>query len=182
MKTKRGQRKGVWGCVLRGPFSIILVLALLAPGLAAGERRGAQVVVIKKDGKIVQGELLAVKGTDLLIMDLLTSAAVTENLTNISSVDKVEKKSNWLPGMIIGVLAGGAVGALVEQSKNYQNLNAADKYPKGQVTIAGAVGFGLLGAYIGGRIKAKAIKVERTDPEYLAGVAAKLKNLARERS
>ena len=182
MNAKRGQHKGVWGWVLRGPFSIILALALLAPGLAAGERRGAQVVIIRKDGKFVQGELLAVKGTDLLIMDLMTSAAVTESLTNISSVDKVNKKSNWLPGMILGAVVGAVVGALVEQSKNYQNQNAADKYPKGQVTVAGAVGFGLLGAVMGGTIKDKAVKIERTDPEYLAGVAARLKKWARDPS
>ena len=181
MKTNRGQRKGVWGWVLRGPFSIILVLALLAPGLAAGERRGAQVVIVRKDGKLVQGELLAVKGTDLLIMDLMTSAAVTESLANISSVDKVDKKSNWLPGMILGAVVGAVVGAVAAPKKPDPNADDVS-FTKGSAAVVGAVGYGLLGAVIGGMIKDKAVKNERTDPEYLAGVATKLKKWARDPS
>ena len=179
MGEERYKRKRVVKTILRETLAAILVLAFLVPALSAKERRGAQVVVTKRDGVVVQGELLAVKGTDLLIMDGLTSAAATESLVNVRSVDKIGKKSNWLAGMIIGVIAGAATGALVEHSKSYQNLNEADKYPKGQLILAGAVGYGLLGAYIGGKIKAKDIKVERTDPEYLAEISAKLNKWAR---
>jgi hypothetical protein len=35
---------------------------------------------------------------------------------------------------------------------------------------------------MGGTIKDKAVKIERTDPEYLAGVAARLKKWARDPS
>ena len=175
MNKKNGRSKGI----LRESLAVILVLAILVPALGANERRGATLVITKTDGKVVQGELLAVKGHDVILLDISTSAELTESLVNIQLIDKIPKKSKWVTGMILGAIAGGATGALVEKSKGYQNLNEADKYPKGQLILAGAVGNGLLGAYIGGKIKAKAIKVERTDPEYLAEIAVKLNKWAR---
>ncbi len=181
MRNERGRSRGVLKGILREPLAVILVVALLAPGIAAKERRGARIIITKTNGMVVAGELLAVKGTDLIIMDSSTSAEVTESLMNISSVDRIEKHSNWLPGMIVGAIAGAGVGALSGKPAGSTDPND-DRMTKGQQAAAGAVGFGLIGAYIGGTIKPKAIKVEKTDPEYLTGIAAKLKSLARDRS
>ncbi len=165
--------------VWKGSLAVILALALLAPGLAAKERRGAEVVIVKKDGKVVQGELLAVKGNELILLEGSTSAEATESLVNIQSVDKVGKESKWLTGMVIGAITGAVIGAAV--TPKHPDPNADDiSLTKGEAALVGALGYGLVGAAIGGTIKVKAIKIERTDPEYLAGIAAKLKTWARD--
>jgi len=184
MNAKRGQRKRVGDWVLRGALAFFLVLALLAPALGAKERRGAGVIIFKKDGKVIGGELLAVRGTEVILLDELTNAEARESLVNIQSIDKVLKKSNWLPGMIIGALAGAAIGAAVGPKSGGNQTSGTDDLvtSKGQTAVLGAVGYGLLGAVVGGLIKDKPVKIERTDPEYLAGVAAKLKKWARDPS
>jgi len=168
------RRTGVW----KTPLAVILALALLAPVLTAKERRGAEVVIVKKDGNVVQGELLAVKGTDLLIMNTSTSAEVMESLANIQTIERVPKKSKWMTGMIIGAIAGAVTGLVV--TPEHPDPTDDMYLTKGSAAVVGAVGYGLVGAAIGGMIKDKAIKVERTDPDYLAGIAAKLKTWARE--
>jgi len=171
--TRRGEAIG------KRPLAILLALALLAPGLMAKGKRGAEIYVSRRDGKVVQGELLAVKGTDLIIMDGSNAAGVTESLADVEYIDKVGKKSKWLTGMVIGIVSGTLIGAAVSP-KNI-DPNADDvAVDKGGGAFVGAIGFGLLGAYIGSTIKDKAVKVERTDPDYLAGIAAKLKKWARD--
>jgi hypothetical protein len=65
MRTRSRQRKGI----VKESLSAALIVALLAPALGAGERRGAQVIVTKREGGILEGELLAVKGLDLVLLD-----------------------------------------------------------------------------------------------------------------
>jgi hypothetical protein len=179
MNDKKGQRKGILNRALREPLAVILVLALLTPGLAAKERRGAEVVLVLRNDTVIQGELLAVKGTDLILLRGSTSAEATESLVNIQSVDRVAKRSKWLTGMVIGAITGAVIGEAA--TPMHPDPNADDvSLTKGEAALIGALGYGLVGAAIGGVIKEKAVKIEKTDPEYLAGIAAKLKTWARD--
>lgn len=107
-----------------------------------------------------------------------TSAEDTEHLADIGSI-KVLGKSKWLNGMVIGAITGAVVGAVV--TPTHPDPNADDvSLNKGEAAVVGAICYGALGAAIGSAIKNKTIKVEKTDPAYLAEIASKLKSLARD--
>ena len=177
MEEKKGQRKKI----LRESFITILVLAVLAPGLAASERRGAEVVVTKNDGTVIRGELLAVKGTDLLIMDESASGGVSVSLTDAMLVKVVNrgKVGLILGGALIGGSLGGGLGYAVE-SGHHEPLSGIDK-------AAGAIvggGIGLLAGGIVGVVlsSSKELPVIGTDPNSVNQMASQLRRLARDRS
>jgi hypothetical protein len=178
MNTHSRQRKGI----LRESLAVILVLALLAPGLAAGERRGNDVIVTKNDGKVVAGELLAVKGTDLLIMDGSTSAGITASLADVKSV-KVIKNSKFLKGVGLGLLIGAPIGALVGAASGKTNPGWFEVTP-GQGAVLGAVFFGGLSALVGGVFGAVAgtDKNVHVNSQASAELAYELRKYARDRS
>ncbi len=173
METRGRKRRGT----PERSLAVLLTLALIGPALSAGERKGAELVLVLRNGSVVQGELLSVKGNEILLLRGSTSAEETEQLADIESI-KVLRKSKWLTGMVIGAVAGALLGAAV--SPKNVDPNADDvALDKGSGAFVGAIGFGALGAYIGSTVKDKTIRVERTDPKYLAGIAAKLKKWAR---
>jgi hypothetical protein len=177
MRKENLRRKGF----LRPSVVVFLILVLLAPGLFVKERKGAQIIVTKRDGKVFQDELLAVKGEDLVFLDKSTSGEVTESLVDIQAI-KIAKKSKWVSGLVIGAIAGGIIGALSGKSSRNLDPNEPWDMTSGQAATAGAAGFGLVGAAIGSNIGEKAITIENTDPKYLAGISARLRKLARDRS
>jgi hypothetical protein len=165
-------------------------LVVLAPGLAAKERRGHDVIVAKTDGTTCSGELLAVKGADLLIMERTTLAGITVNLADVRAV-KVVKDSKFLKGLVMGGLVIGApVGALfglAAHPKGYVLSRWNEWSDPAQAAVGGAVLFGGVGALIGGTAGGlsgidKDIKVEPSSPTRLAEVARQLRPYARERS
>ena len=105
------QRSARLGRYLCGPLAVVLALSLLSPGLAAKERTGAKIKVMKKDGMIIEGELLAVKGNDLIIQERSTSNKVTENLLGIKKI-KIGKQS----ASVIAGIIGAAAGAVYENA------------------------------------------------------------------
>jgi|WetSurMetagenome_2_1015567.scaffolds.fasta_scaffold266544_1 hypothetical protein len=80
--------------------------------LAARERRGATVVVTLADGSQVRGELLAVKGHELIIHDKSGERGYTVNIEQASEI-KIKKRSRVLSGLAVGIAAGVVVGFLV---------------------------------------------------------------------
>jgi hypothetical protein len=166
---------------LRESSTVILVLALLAPVLVAKERRGAQLVVTKNDGRVVRGELLAVKGTDLLIMAELALERVSVSLAD-AKVVKVVKRAK-AGGIITGVLIGGVVGAAVgsaSQAGNHEFLSGIDK---AAWTIAGA-GIGILAGGIIGLVAGSREKftIVGSNPNSLNLIASQLRKFAKDKS
>jgi hypothetical protein len=84
-----------------------LALAIIMTGLplAAGERRGAMVEVTLIDGRLVKGELLAVKADALLIYEEGSGKGERLDLRQVAQV-KLFKKTKFLKGLIIGFGAG----------------------------------------------------------------------------
>jgi len=94
-------------------FLVFSMLAL-AGNLYAKEKRGAKLIIQKKDGQQVSGELIAVKEDSLLLLSK-SGRDETVNIQNIHFI-KIAKKSK----AIIGILIGGLVGlAVVLPFKNY---------------------------------------------------------------
>ena len=163
----------------RIPFIIVLTLAVLAPGLQAGARKGADVIIKKRDGQVLRGELLAVRGEDLVLMDASTSSGITASLRDIGTVTVVKttpKKTGELA-------AAGAIGAALGLLIFPQSTNPADAEthltPAG-AAMAGAIGGVFWGAMIFGSGSNKDIKIEKVDPGSIAKIGDRLKKYARD--
>ena len=91
---------------------IVFSLLALSSNLMAKERRGATLVIQKKDGQQVNGELIAVKQTSLLLKDSESGADVSVDISDIKVI-KIVKKSKAGLGAGLGLLIGAGGMALV---------------------------------------------------------------------
>jgi hypothetical protein len=90
--------------------SVLAVLLFAAPaGIAAEERRGAAVLVLRSDGLEVPGELIAVKPEALILRRGGTDLTIPR--PKIHSI-QILRRSKRGTGTLIGFLAGASVGAL----------------------------------------------------------------------
>ena len=136
-------------------ISLFLVFSLvtLSANLYAKERRGAKLIITKKDGQLIEGELITVKPTSILLLNTEgkdVSASVEEIL-----IIRVVKKSKFLLGASIGGFIGGVVGALLflasEEESDVAFMPFAVYSPQ-------AILGGVYGAILGGTISAVAVK------------------------
>jgi hypothetical protein len=91
--------------VLAGMLSLVL---LSAAGPARAERKGAEVSILRIDGTVVEGELIAVQGETLILLVADVDASV--KLEEISSL-AVHKRSKAREGMVHGDTHGIKAGA-----------------------------------------------------------------------
>ena len=179
MGDKRGQAKGVWRGIFREALSAILVLALLTPSLAAKARRGAEIIVNKNDGTIVRGELLAVKGTQLLIMDGLAGGGISVSLADAKLV-KVVNPAGFAIGFL-AVVGGGVAGGFIGHAAGTHSKNTIAGPAIGTALGAGiGAGAGLIVGLVAG--SGKKLKIAGTDSDSVEKAAARLRPLARDRS
>jgi len=163
----------------RMPFIVFLTLAVLAPGLLAGARKGANVIVKKRDGQVLRGELLAVRGEDLILLDPSTSSGITESLRNIGTVTVVKTKSKKIGELVAGGAIGAALGLLIfPQSKD--PADAETKLTPAGAAMAGAIGGVFWGALLFGLGSNKDFKIERVDPGSITKIGARLRKYARD--
>ncbi len=118
-------------------FLTFSILALTG-NLYAKERKGTELVIHKKDGKEVKGELIVVKENSLLIMESLSGADVSVSFRDIS-VLRIVKKSKALTWGGFGFLLGALAGYGGNASSGFM---APTDY-------AAAVGVGIFGFLIG---------------------------------
>jgi len=97
--------------------SLFLIFSLLtvSGNLMAKERRGAELIIQKKDGQQVRGELIAVKENSLLM--LVSEADVSIDISDIKVITIV-KESKALEWAFLGVLVGGGIGTLLGYQKS----------------------------------------------------------------
>jgi len=134
---------------------LIFALMMLSANLYAKERRGAKLIITKKDGQQIKGELITVKPNSLLLLDT-EGKDVSVDVEEIRVI-RVVKKS-WYSirmGMGIGGLIGAGIGALVGYAKG-DDPGYADRFGAASAgTKALFYGFifmdigGLLGGIIG---------------------------------
>ncbi|NIM59039.1 MAG: hypothetical protein GTO16_08885 [Candidatus Aminicenantes bacterium] len=75
------------------------------------ERRGAKLIVIKKDGQRIKGELITVKPSSLLLLDT-EGKDVSFDIADIKVI-RIVKKSKAFLGAAIGFGAGALLGPLL---------------------------------------------------------------------
>ncbi len=161
---------------------LIFSLLILSGNLIAKEKRGAELIVQKKDGQRVRGELITVKKNSLLLLDAETGADVSVDISDIKVV-KIVHKGNFGTGVGLGLLIGGGGGALVglisgDDPPGLMSLSAGEK-----AAMLG-IGFGVIGLFIGGIAGAAAgadekIQIEGNTPHLRELALEKLRKKAR---
>lgn len=143
---------------------LFLVFPLLAfSGNLYAEKKGAALVIIKKDSLPVEGELIAVKDNSLLLLDSDSHVDVSIDVENIKLI-MIVKKSKVLLGIALGLLLGGGLGSLYGTSTDTYD---SDLRPVAFFVFGG--GGAVLGALIGGFIGASAGKDETIQIEGKSG-------------
>ena len=156
--------------VLNEAIIALLVLAFVAPSLAAKERKGAGVVVTKLDKQVIRGELLAVKGNDLTILDRATATEVTTSLFEIRSIE-IDSRAQGA-ALIIGAIGFGVLGATY-----------GAEHGQGGPVLLGGLGVitgGLMGSFVAGL--SSVISINLLDEGSLQKIRVRLKKRARYRN
>lgn len=182
MSEKNCAGKGL----LRPAIIVALGLALVALPLFAKERRGARLFVENRDGTVVQGELLAVRGENILLREVGTDQGITESLRDVQTI-RVARKRSFGRGAGKGLLYGGLGGAVLTVALSEANAGSDPSVRGASAALVGGLYFGAIGALVGGIAGGLSgpddiYVVERTDAEYLVKLSLKLRRLARDRS
>lgn len=128
-------------------LAMISILIMAAMPLAARERRGSTVEVSLVSGRQVKGELLAVKGHDLIIHDAAGNAGFTVPIEMVSAV-RLKRRSKILPGIGIGFIAGMGIGVAMAGSRSDGDLGERAGAAIGGLMCWGAAM--LIGGWAGG--------------------------------
>lgn len=104
-----------------GKLLVMMLFSILAVGafsgsLMAEEKQGATVLIQKKDGQTLKGELLEVEQNRLLVMASGTNVGQFVDIGHIKAVEihKTISKFSW-GGVLIGCIAGYAITKAVYQ-------------------------------------------------------------------
>ena len=91
---------------------LVFALIMLSVNLYAKERRGAKLLITKKDGKQIEGELITVEKDSLLILTKWSERDESIDIEDIKVI-RVVKKSQVGKGMLYGFLIGAGGGAFI---------------------------------------------------------------------
>lgn len=161
-------------------FLAVSVFALSVP-LSANQKKGANLIIQKKDGQKVKGELIAVKKASLLLLNEESGADMSIPVVQIRSIIVVKKANpRKYVGLGVPIVSGG--GALV-----YSVFVAPEGSESGFYLIHAAVGafFGLVAGLIIGEIsdriagKDKIIQIEGKSDTEIQKILEKLRKKAR---
>ena len=102
-------------------IALFLVFSILAisSNLYTKEKRGAELVITKKDSQKVKGELIAVKENSLLLLDSKSGADVSIDIADIRII-RIVNKSKAVRGILIGGGAGALWGYLAWKEGGYE--------------------------------------------------------------
>ena len=150
--------------------TLFLVISLLATNCSSlrtlerkrekGRKHGAVLIIQKKDGRQIKGELITVKQNSLLLLDSATGADVSTNV-NYIKVIKILKRSKIWEGIKIGGLTGALCGLLLSLT----NSLPWQVWPTRHFYWWGAMLGGFFGGVLGGGVYAfagadKTIQIE----------------------
>jgi len=153
-------------------FLLIFFVLILSGDLYA-RKKGAELEILKKDGQLIRGELIAVKKDSLLLMESDSGVDVDVNIDEISFI-KIRKGTKWLLGGGLGYLCGMTVVALFGRpyEVDWTGIYLAS-------IIFGIPGF-LLGALAGSTFKSyETIQIEGKSDTEIKNTLEELRKKAR---
>jgi hypothetical protein len=155
---------------------VILSLLTCSGSLAAKERRGAELKILKKDRTVLKGELIAVKPASLLLMDSQSGRDLSVDIDDIITIT-IAKKSKALPGLGIGLGAGILAACLIGAAIHDPNAGWVDP----ALGALWAVPIGTLGGLFIGALKGEdqILDIVGKSPEEIKAVLEKLRSKAR---
>jgi hypothetical protein len=138
---------------------------------AGGKPQGAKVLItLKQASEGVKGELIGVR-SDAVVIGMDDGAARTLAISDILKI-RILRRSAAVPGILVGVLAGGGTGKLVSPKGG---LDFSEIY-----ILCGALIGGAAGGLIGGGFSADTVyDLTRTTPSYVEHLVAELRKKAR---
>ena len=159
--------------------SLLLVFSLmtLSANLYAKERRGAKLIIAKKDGQQIEGELITVKPNSLLLLDT-EGKDVSVGIADIKVI-RIVKKSKALLGAGLGlIILGGGTALSIAIFGTWESDEVLDVALFGGAigAAAGLLIGGVTGALLG---KDKTIQIEGMSDLYIQEALEKLRKKAR---
>jgi hypothetical protein len=141
-------------------LSLVFSLVMFSANLYAKEKRGAKLLITKKDGQQIKGELITVKPNALLLLDT-EGKDVSVDISNIKVI-RIVKKSQVGKSALYGGLIGAGLGIMT-------GLISGDDPPgtwllpmtAGQKAAIGGAAFGALGL-LGGVLFGAAAGTDKT--------------------
>ena len=164
-------------------FSILL----LSGNMLAKEGRGADLIIQKKDGTQMRGELIAVKKNSFLLLERELGADVSV-MINDTSTTKIVKKQNtalWGGiGSLFGVIAGAVVGSSISIEKKAFWGADVTEVNRAYNTLLGMIAGGILGFAAGALTGAatgadKTMQIEGKSDTEIQEILEKLRKKAR---
>jgi hypothetical protein len=148
---------------------------LILQGNVYAEKKGAELIVQKREGTQFRGELIAIRENSLLLMERESGADISVDIEEIKTIIVVKKpKPNY--GFFGGLLVGGALGGYV----------GATMYGPGEGALAimlgvlGAVAFASLGGLVFGTTSPdETIRFEGKTDAQIQAIWKELHKLAR---
>ncbi len=153
-------------------------LIMLSVNLYAKERRGAKLIITKKDGHQIEGELITVKPNSLLLLDT-EGKDVSIDIVDIKVIRIVKKSKAAGKGSLTGLKIGGGLGliAFVVNIGNEEHSAIASFVDT--IILIGLPAV-LIGAIIGGAAgKGKTIQIEGMSDSEIKEALDKLRKKAR---
>jgi len=122
-------------------LALVISVVMFCPLLEAKDRQGAHLKITNKDGGKLEGELIAVKPTSLLLL----SGGGSDVSADIAGIDTIiiVKKSKVATGLLIGGGVGAAFGVIA-------GIVSPGFTSRGVAALEGAAVFGGVGAAVGG--------------------------------
>ena len=160
---------------------LVFSIMMLSVNLYAKERRGAKLIITKKDGQLIESELITVKTNSLLLLNT-EGKDVSIDIEDIEVI-RIVKKSKFLQSLGMNVIIGAGIGAIIgfaqgETSGIWGTFTAWDN------ALIGAVIFGFLGLLVGGIAgltsgKDEIIQIEGKSDKKIRDALKKLRKKAR---
>ncbi|HUU04607.1 MAG TPA: hypothetical protein VMZ49_01900 [Patescibacteria group bacterium] len=173
------------GSPIKGTLAGLLIAVLLFPGNvpAAKKKSGHTLTLTLKTGGVAKGELLAVKDDRLVIFDANSLSGKEVRIGDVAQI-RVQKKAKFFKLLGLGILIGGASGALVGLLSG-DDPDGWFSYTAGEKAGLGAVlggGLGAIAGGIGGALKGidESMNCGSLSPPALIQLFGKLKKYARD--
>ena len=173
----------------KSPLRIVFILGIISISLcfpfnmqAKEKKEGATLVVEKQSGEIVQGELLSIKGSELILLDKEQAVKTYLDIREVNNI-RVMKKQKFFKGLGNGLLFGAAGGAVFGflSGDDHSGVIAFSAETK---ALVGGLFFGLVGAVGGGVVGAvmgidESVSVKGMSDDDVIRVLMKLRSKAR---
>jgi len=160
---------------------LVFSLMMLSVNLYAKERRGAKLLITKKDWQLIEGELITVKPNSLLLLNT-EGKDVSIDIADIRII-RIMKKSMAGEGALTGLLIGGGGLGLIAFITNIGNEDHGPIASFIDTIILIGLPLALIGAIIGAVSKgSKTIQIEGMTESKIKKTLDKLRKKARIRN